>query len=257
MISMKVPVANVAFDDLTMPEAVTRIVQMAQKTDRPRFVCTGNLDHLVLLSRDAEFRQVYGVADLVLADGAPVVWLSRLNRGGRALRERVAGSDLFWEMARASSSTGIRLFLLGGAPGAADAAAEAVRRRYPSAQICGTDCPPAARFDDPEEQERIRRVVREAQPDILLVAFGAPKQEKWIAAHKDEIGVPVSIGVGGTFEMASGIVKRAPQWAQRCGLEWAFRCAQEPGRLFRRYFLKDLPFLALLTSRALAARVRA
>jgi N-acetylglucosaminyldiphosphoundecaprenol N-acetyl-beta-D-mannosaminyltransferase len=251
---MRIPVANVAFDDLTMPEAVGQIVQMAQKTDRPRFVCTGNLDHLVLLSRDAEFRQVYGVADLVLADGAPIIWLSRLNKDGRALRERVAGSDLFWEMARASASTGIRLFLLGGAPGAADAAADAVHLRYPSAQICGTYCPPIARFDDPEEQEHIRSIVRAAQPDILLVAFGAPKQEKWIAGHKDEIGVPVSIGVGGTFEMASGLVKRAPLWAQRCGLEWAFRCAQEPMRLFRRYFLQDLPFLLKLTARAMMTR---
>ncbi|MBV9850606.1 MAG: WecB/TagA/CpsF family glycosyltransferase [Armatimonadetes bacterium] len=247
----QVPVANVAFDNLTMPEAVMRIVQMAQKTDRPRHVCTGNLDHLVILSRDDEFRTIYGVADLVLADGAPVVWLSRLSRGHRPLRERVAGSDLFWELARASAVTGVRLFFLGGAPCAADAAADAVRRRYPAAHVCGTYCPPAARFHDAEEQARIQDAVRAAQPDILLVGFGAPKQEKWIAAHKDSLGVPVAIGVGGTFEMASGLVRRAPRWAQRAGLEWACRFLQEPTRLFRRYFLRDLPFLLLLTVRAL------
>lgn len=248
---MRVPVAHVAFDNLTMTEAVAQIVQMAQKTDRPRYVCTGNLDHLVLLSRDDEFRRIYGAADLVLADGAPVVWLSRLSRGHRPLRERVAGSDLFWEMARASAATGVRLFFLGGAPGAADAAAEAVRQRYPAAQVSGTYCPPFSRFHDPEEQARIHATIRAAQPDILLVAFGAPKQEKWIAAHKDLVGVPVAIGVGGTFEMASGQVRRAPRWAQRTGLEWAYRFLQEPSRLFRRYFLRDLPFLLILTARAL------
>ena len=251
---MRVPIADVAFDNLTMAEAVTQIVQMAQKTDRPRSVCTGNLDHLTILSRDAEFRALYAEADLVLADGAPVVWLSYLSRGHQPLRERVTGSDLFWELARASAATGVRLFFLGGAPCAADAAAEAVRQRYPSAQICGAYCPPADRFQDPEEQAHIQEVVRAAQPDILLVAFGAPKQEKWIAAHKDQLGVPVAIGVGGTFEMASGQVRRAPLWAQRAGLEWACRFLQEPSRLFRRYFVRDLPFLLLLTARALARR---
>jgi N-acetylglucosaminyldiphosphoundecaprenol N-acetyl-beta-D-mannosaminyltransferase len=248
---MRVPIANIAFDNLTMTDAVTKIIGMAQKTDCPRYVCTGNLDHLVQLSRDTTFRQIYADADLVLADGAPVVWLSHLSRGYEPLRERVAGSDLFWELARASSVTGIRLFFLGGAPGAADAAAAAVLARHPSAQICGTYCPPADQFDTPEEQARIQQIVREAQPDILLVAFGAPKQEKWISAYKHHLSVPVSIGVGGTFEMASGQVRRAPRWVQRSGLEWAFRFAQEPTRLFRRYFLKDLPFLVFLTARAL------
>ena len=253
---MKVPIANVAFDNLTMTEAVTRIVQMAQKTDRPRHICTGNLDHLVLLSRDAEFRAIYEAADLVLADGAPVVWLSHLNRRHRPLRERVTGSDLFWELARASASAGVRLFFLGGAPCAADAAADAVRHLYPSAQICGTYCPPAGKFGDPEEQARIHEAIRAAQPDILLVAFGAPKQEKWIAEHRDRLGVPVAVGVGGTFEMASGLVRRAPLWAQRAGLEWACRFLQEPARLFHRYFLRDLPFLLLLTVRTLARNRR-
>jgi N-acetylglucosaminyldiphosphoundecaprenol N-acetyl-beta-D-mannosaminyltransferase len=251
---MRVPVANVAFDDFTMPEAVERIVLMTQKTDRPRYVCTGNLDHLVMLSKDPHFRAVYGVADMVLADGAPIIWLSRLRNRHQPLRERVAGSDLFWELARASAATGLRLFLLGGAPGAAKAAADAVSEHCPGAQVCGTYCPPAECFDTPEEQERIRAHVHDAQPDVLLVAFGAPKQEKWIAEYKDCLGVPVAIGVGGTFEMASGIVRRAPLWVQRAGMEWAYRCLQEPKRLFGRYFLRDLPFLLVLVARSLVSR---
>lgn len=242
---MKISIANVAFDNVTMKEAVNRIVQMAQKTDTPRYVCTGNLDHLVTLSRDTHFQRIYADADLVLADGAPVVWLSRLS-SAQPLRERVTGSDLFWELARASEHSGVRLFFLGGKPGATELAAKAVRERHPGAQICGSYCPPFEEFDTDAEQDRIHAAIRAAQPDILMVGLGAPKQEKWIHAHKDVVGVPVSIGVGGTFEMAGGVVRRAPLWMQQAGMEWAYRFSQEPTRLWKRYFGNDLPFLARL-----------
>ena len=249
----KISVANVNFHNVTMEEAVTFIVQMAQKTEKPRYVCTGNLDHLVTLEHDAEFRAIYEEADLTLADGKPVVLLSYLT-GGEPLRQRVTGSDLFWELARASATTGLRLFFLGGVEDAADEAKAAVLRRYPSAVICGTYCPPRALFETDAEQIKIRETVQASEADILLVGFGAPKQEKWIAANKDLLSVPVSIGVGGSFEMASGLVRRAPVWMQEAGLEWAHRFAQEPTRLFRRYFVRDLPFLLLLICRTLAYR---
>ena len=257
--SARVPVGGVAFDNVSMSEAVTRILQMAQKTDVPRTVCTGNLDHLATVERDAEFRAIYAAADLTLADGAPVVWLSKL--AGTPLKERVAGSDLFWELASASAATGLRLFFLGGADGAdgepcaAQKAAEVVAARHPGATVCGWDCPSHAKFHTPEEQQRIWKVVRDAQPDVLLVAFGAPKQEKWITANKELLGVPVLIGVGGTFEMASGVVKRAPLWMRQTGLEWLFRFTQEPGRLWKRYFASNLPFLCRLAARTVLARL--
>jgi N-acetylglucosaminyldiphosphoundecaprenol N-acetyl-beta-D-mannosaminyltransferase len=249
----KITVANVGFHNVTMEEAVTCIVQMAQKTEKPRYVCTGNLDHLVTLDRDPEFRAIYEDAALTLADGKPVVLLSYLS-GGTPLRERVTGSDLFWELARASAATGLRLFFLGGAEGAADKAKDAVLQRYPAAVVCGTYCPPFALFDTEAEQSRIREQVRAAEADILLVGFGAPKQEKWIAANKDLLSVPVSIGVGGTFEMAGGLVRRAPVWMQDAGLEWAYRFLQEPTRLWERYFMRDLPFLVALLWRTAISR---
>ncbi|BDI28715.1 acetyl-mannosamine transferase [Capsulimonas corticalis] len=254
---MKVPIANVLFDNVTMAQAVDQIVAMSRKRDKARFVCTGNLDHLVMLDRDTEFADVYHCADLVLADGAPVVWLSRLysGAGGQPIQERVAGSDLFWELAKASHEQGLTLFFLGGVPGVADRAREAVLARYPNAKICGTYCPPFETFKTEEEQARIRETVSAAAPDILMVAFGAPKQEKWIAANRDLIQVPVSIGVGGSFEMAAGQVRRAPVWMRRSGLEWMFRFIQEPGRLYQRYFVNDLPFLAKLIVRTLIARL--
>ena len=249
----KISVANVEFHNVTMEEAVICIVQMAQKTERPRYVCTGNLDHLVTLERDPGFRAIYESADLTLADGKPVILLSHLA-GGEPLRERVTGSDLFWELARASAVTGLRLFFLGGAEGAADLAKEAVLSRYPSAVICGTYCPPLAHFGTEDEQARIRENIQASEADILLVGFGAPKQEKWIAANKDLLSVPVSIGVGGSFEMASGLVRRAPVWMQDAGLEWAYRFSQEPTRLWQRYFVRDLPFFLVLVWRTLAQR---
>lgn len=257
-LASRVSVDDLSFDKVTMKEAVRRIVRMAKKRDRARYVCTGNLDHLVIAERDPEFRSAYRKADLVVADGAPVVWLSRIasRAAGGPLPERVAGSDLFWELARVSGEANLRLFFLGGLPGAAAKAAEVVEQRHPGARIAGTYCPPFETFDTSEEQAKIRRIVRQAAPDVLLVAFGAPKQEKWIAANKDLLGVPVSIGVGGSFEMAAGVRRRAPVWLQKAGLEWLYRFTQEPKRLFQRYFVDDLPYLAGAAARAIVQRFK-
>jgi exopolysaccharide biosynthesis WecB/TagA/CpsF family protein len=249
----RIEIDGLLFDDVTMEEATARVVELAKLRDRPRFVCTGNLDHLAIAAADAEFKAAYEAADLVVADGAPVVWLSKL--GGTPLRERVAGSDLFWTLGRASAETGVTLFFLGGVEGAADAAKAELEKRYPGTRVIGTYCPPFKTFATQEEQDRIRDVVREAKPDILLVAFGAPKQEKWIAANKERLGVPIAIGVGGSFEMACGMLKRAPVWMQRTGLEWAYRFAQQPRRLFDRYIMRDVPHLAKAAARTARLRI--
>lgn len=254
-IASRVAVDDLDFDKVTMKEAVRRIVRMAKKRDRARYVTTGNLDHMVIADRDPAFREAHRKADLVVADGAPVVWLSRIGVG-TALPERVAGSDLFWELAKVSGQANLKLFFLGGKPGSAAKAAEIVEQRHPGARVVGTYCPPFETFETRSEQARIRRIVRKADPDILLVALGAPKQEKWIVAHKDELGVPVSIGVGGSFEMAAGIQRRAPKWLQKTGFEWLYRLAQEPSRLFQRYIVDDLPYLAGAAVRAVVRRVR-
>lgn len=241
----RVPVTGVGFDAVTMQETVDWIRSSVSDKSASRFVCTGNLDHLVLLDRDQEFRSVYGLAHLVLADGAPVVWLSKLSarKDRPPLPERVAGSDLFWEVARISHEDGSRLFFLGGSPGSVENAAEAVRSRYSNANIAGVYCPPFETFASSDEQERIMQIIHDARPDVLLVGLGAPKQEKWICANLELLRVPVSIGVGGSFEMAGGNVQRAPMWMRQNGLEWAFRFVQEPGRLYKRYFVNDVPFL--------------
>jgi N-acetylglucosaminyldiphosphoundecaprenol N-acetyl-beta-D-mannosaminyltransferase len=236
-------IEGIDFGNVTMEETVAIIQQMVQKGKQPHHICTGNLDHLYLLQHDKDFRKAYQTASLVLADGMPIVWLSKLNKAQQPLKERVAGSDLFWELARASQATQLRLFFLGGSPGSAQAAADKVKERYPGAQIVGVYCPPFDTFSTEAEQAHIRELIRSAEPDVLLVGLGAPKQEKWMCANKVALGVPVSIGVGGTFEMAAGLVKRAPKALQGCGLEWAYRLTQEPSRLYRRYLCHDLPLL--------------
>lgn len=243
-----VTVADVPFSRVTMQETTALILLMIQKSQIPHHVVTGNLDHLYRLQSDEEFKASYESASLVLADGMPIVWLSKILRlnGSDELTERVAGSDLFWELGRISQSHGIRIFLLGGVDGAADGAKKALEKAYPGCDICGTYCPPFETFNTQEEQDEILRRVRAASPDVLLVAFGAPKQEKWIFANKHRLGVPVSIGVGGSFEMACGIARRAPKIYQKLGLEWAYRLMQDPARLYDRYVRHDMPFLAKL-----------
>lgn len=252
----RVRVDSVAIDRVSLAEAVALITDFAQAETPPRHVCTCNVDHLVWLSRDAQFAAAYDDADLVVADGAPIVWLSRIVARSRAgaLPERVTGVELFWDLVKASHEKGLRLFLLGGLSGAGELAAARARAAWPRANICGVYCPPPELFDTPDEQDRIRDVLRAAAPHVLFVALGAPKQEKWIHANKHRLNVPVSIGIGGTFELASGTVQRAPQWMQRAGLEWAFRVGQEPRRLFRRYLLDDVPYLAGAVVRAIRQR---
>ena len=251
-----IKVGGASFSAIKMQDAVAFITLLIQKGTTPHHVVTGNLDHLYRLETDEEFQQVYRSASLVLPDGMPVVWLSRLFRlaGEQGLPERVAGSDLLIELARHSSISGIRLFLLGGEPGAADGTRAVLENRFPGCVICGTYCPPRHLFHTAEEQDQIRKIVRAANPDILLVAFGAPKQEKWILRNKALLGVPVLMGVGGSFEMASGMVARAPKLIQMLGMEWAFRMLQDPGRLWRRYIGNNLPFLFRLLVRTAKER---
>ena len=249
-------VADVAFSNVTMQETVALILLVVQKGNCPQHICTGNLDHLYQLQKDSEFRRSYETAALVLPDGMPIVWMSNLSRqsGQKPLRERVAGSDLFWELIHASETYGLRLFFLGGAPGSAEKAREVAQERFPGCHISGAYCPPQDTFNTPEEQAHIEQMIREAAPDVLLVGLGAPKQEKWILANKARLGVPVSVGVGGTFEMAAGVVRRAPGWMQHSGMEWAFRLAQDPSRLWRRYLCNDLPFLMRVLTQSVRRR---
>jgi N-acetylglucosaminyldiphosphoundecaprenol N-acetyl-beta-D-mannosaminyltransferase len=225
---------GVAFDNVTMTEAVERIEQMIASRE-PHYVVTPNVDFLVQARGDPELRRILLQAHLVLCDGTPLVWASRLL--GNPLPERVAGSDLVPLLIRIAVEKNYRLFFLGASPEANAQAVARLKTLHPTLHIAGYSPPfkPLIEMD----HEEIKRRILDARPDLLLVAFGCPKQEKWIAMHYRSLGVPVTIGVGATIDFLAGHMERAPLWMQRTGTEWIFRLLQEPRRLFRRY-LADL-----------------
>jgi N-acetylglucosaminyldiphosphoundecaprenol N-acetyl-beta-D-mannosaminyltransferase len=164
----------------------------------------------------------------------------------------VAGVELVKESCRVAAGLGARIFLLGAAPGVAEAAGRRLEATYPGLEIAGTYSPPVGVLGAAENRQ-IVELIREAQPEFLFVALGAPRQDLWIREHLSELQVPVAMGVGCVFDLLAGNVRRAPGWMQRTGLEWAFRLVHEPQRLWRRYLLNDLPMLLRLATGSLAA----
>lgn len=198
----------------------------------PHQICTANPEFVMEAQRNARFRAVLARADLVLADGVGLLWAAR--RTGQRLPQRVTGSDGVPLIAAWAAEEGWRLYLLGAAPGVADRAAEILQGRHPGLRVAGAYAGSPA---DADAAEIIARI-REARPDILLVAYGAPKQDLWIAQHRDALGVPVMMGVGGTLDFIAGVQTRAPRWVQRLNLEWLFRLVTQPWRWRRQL---DLP----------------
>ncbi|MEW6197167.1 MAG: WecB/TagA/CpsF family glycosyltransferase [Planctomycetota bacterium] len=230
------------FDNVTMDEALERVGELVQAR-RPALVVTPNVDHVVRARRDPAYAATVAQAALVLADGQPLVWLSWML--GTPLKERVAGSDLLPRLCAFAAERGWRVFLLGGAPGAAAAARRVLVRRHPTLQVEGTYCPPMGFETDPLEQAKARAVVAAVRPQIVFVGLGSPKQERWIVENMHAYGPAVSIGVGISFSFVAGHVRRAPRWMQRCGLEWLHRVWQEPRRLAARYFLRGWSFVPM------------
>ncbi len=212
--------------------------------DRPAYAVTANVDHVVRFHRCPQVRTLYTDADLVLADGAPLVWVSRLL--GVPLPERVAGSDLFPRLCQEAAKCGLSVFFLGGDPGTAHKAADLLSKRHPRLRVAGTYCPTFGFETDSDESQRINHLIRDAAPDLLFVGLGSPKQEQWISANRHACGARLSVGVGISFSFTSGDVRRAPRWMQRIGLEWVHRLVQEPRRLGRRYLIEDAVFLMLV-----------
>jgi N-acetylglucosaminyldiphosphoundecaprenol N-acetyl-beta-D-mannosaminyltransferase len=246
----RVRVWGVPFSPITRAETVEAIGDLIDRR-QPSIVITANTHYIMLSEQNEDLRAINGGAALILADGAPPVWSSRLT--GRPLPERVAGSDLIFELAEAAARKGHRLFLLGGSEGIADEAARRLVERYPGLQIAGTECPPF-RPPTPEEESALIDRIRGARPDILLVAFGQPKGERWIVRYLERLEVPVCMQVGATLDFVAGKIRRAPRWMQKTGLEWTFRLSLEPKRLFMRY-ASNAWFIARMVARDLRGKV--
>jgi N-acetylglucosaminyldiphosphoundecaprenol N-acetyl-beta-D-mannosaminyltransferase len=221
---------------------------------RGGWIATANLDHLRRLQRPGEFRRVYETATIVVADGMPLVWASRLQ--GTPVPERVAGSDLIRSLSVAAGRHGRSVFLLGGDPGTADIAASALRAASPGLHVVGTHCPPFGFERDDARIAALSAEIAAAVPDIVFVALGSPKQEVLIERLRGTLPRAWWIGVGISFSFVAGTVRRAPPWMQRFGLEWAHRLAQEPRRLWSRYLCSGPPFVLRLFGSALFHRWR-
>ena len=243
----RIEMFGVEIDALRMPVAVDRLMSWlhGESPTETRFVVTPNVDHTVLLQSSVPLREAYQDAALVLADGWPVVLASRLF--GKPLPERVTGSDLIPALFQAASSAApLKTFLLGAAPGVAQRAAVNVHRQFPHVQIVGTYSPPLGFENDPEENRQILERIADAQPQLLVIGLGAPKQEIWIHQHRHEVAAKVAVCAGATIDFLAGEKSRAPGWMQRTGLEWLYRIGTDPRRLAKRYAKDAVIFPRLL-----------
>lgn len=222
---------GVDFAVVTMLDTVRLLAERIEARARTH-VITANLNFLMLHANDPELQAATKRAELVLCDGMPIVARSRWNQV--SLPERVAGSDLIYRISEQAARLGHRIYLLGAAEGVAEKAASELTKRFPGLEIVGTQCPPFRPLSQQEQIEQLQQI-QSAKPDILLVAFGQPKGELWIDRFQDDLGVPVCIQLGASFDFVAGTAKRAPKFWQRIGLEWLYRACSDPRRLIPRY----------------------
>jgi len=214
-----------------MDEALARIEGLIRRAE-PSLVITADANAVLMAHEDAEFRALLECAALVTPDGFGLLWAGR--RLGQLFPERVSGVDLVERLTRLSHEKGYRLYLLGAAPGVAARAAQNLRACYPNAHIVGVQ----HGYFTPAEEPAVIAEIAAARPDVLLVGMGMPRQEKWAWRHRHQLGVPVMIGVGGSFDVYGGVVKRAPKWLQRVGGEWLWRLMQDPRKIKK---VRNLP----------------
>lgn len=229
----------------TMRDAVTTVLKWcgADRGASCRYVVTPNTDHAVLFQGRNDFRDAYEHASLVLADGTPLVWASRLL--GQRLPERVAGSDFIPALFAATTSP-LRVFLLGAAPGVGEQAANRIEKQWPEVAVVGTYSPPIGFDNDADEERRAIAAVNAIHHDLLIVGLGAPRQELWVAKHRHELSAKVAICAGATIDFLAGHRQRSPLWMRRVGLEWLHRVCSEPRRLAGRYLRDAVVFPQLL-----------
>lgn len=234
---------NTEVDNLTMNEAVQKIEQLIL-SKKPSYVVTPNVDHIVKLETDKEFQEVYKEAALILTDGMPLIWISKLKKN--PIKEKVSGSDLFPEVCKLAADKGYKVFLLGAAEGVAAKAAENLSEKYKNLNVVGTYSPSYGFEKKEDEIQEIIKMINEVKPDILAVGLGAPKQEKFLYNFRNQLNVPVSLAIGASIDFEAGNINRAPEWMQRSGLEWFYRLCKEPKRMFKRYLVDDMKIFKLV-----------
>jgi len=235
----RIEMMGCTIDNLSMEETLQTIEGFIASGQAHQHVVV-NVDKLVKAQHDPELRQIINDCALINADGMPVVWASRLL--GKPLKERVAGVDLFEALMARAAEKGWRVYLLGAKEDIVSRVHQIYTERFPSLVFAGY----RNGYWKPEEESAVVDQIAAARADLLFVAISSPKKEQFLGAYQTRMKIPFAMGVGGTFDVAAGKVKRAPVWMQKSGLEWFYRFLQEPRRMFRRYFIEDMAFIGLM-----------
>ena len=222
---------------------VIDFVDASIKLHKKIYIVPVNVDMMVKADKDEKLLQIINDADLTLADGKPLIWISKLLK--KPLVEKVSGSDLAIDLIELSNINHYSLFILGGKEGVAEKAKERIESKYSSIGSISTYSPRFGFENDLNEINKINNMINEAKPDILLACFGCPKQEKWVYDNINKYNAKVTLCAGATVDFLAGTVKRAPKWISNIGFEWFYRFLKEPKRLFKRYFVDDVKILSL------------
>ncbi len=236
----RIGIGPLRIDSLSAHELTRRLIGHTFAPGKTNHVVTANAQFYVLAEEREDFRRCVGEAEYVCADGISVAvackWL------GRKAVSRIAGVDLISYLCAESVALDLTVYFLGGNPGSAAKTASVMMKKYPGLRVAGVSCPPIGFIHDPEILAGVLKAIKAANPSIIYVALGAPRQEFFIQEHIRPLGIPVAIGVGGSFEIICGKTRRAPLWVQNSGLEWLYRWVQEPVRLANRYTVGNALF---------------
>jgi N-acetylglucosaminyldiphosphoundecaprenol N-acetyl-beta-D-mannosaminyltransferase len=245
-------VLSVRIDAVQVPDVILTMQDWIARRDRCRYIAVTGMHGIVEAQHDAQFQSVLNAANLVVPDGYPLAWLGR-RKGFSSLKRRVYGPELMAEFCRQTASRAYRHFFYGGAPGVAEDLANRFALRYPGLQVAGVFCPPF-RTLAPQEQRGIATMIEQASPDVVWVGLSTPKQERWMFEQHTQLSVPVLVGVGAAFDFHTERIAQAPRWMRENGLEWFFRLAREPKRLWRRYLIHGSEFVLLVALESIGLR---
>jgi N-acetylglucosaminyldiphosphoundecaprenol N-acetyl-beta-D-mannosaminyltransferase len=238
------------FDVETMEGAVARCVAWCEEPRAPHTVITANSGIVCMMRSDPELRQACAAGDLIVADGMPIVWTSRMT--DVPFPERVSGVDLMTRLLEAGARRGLSAYFLGAKPEVVARLAELCEERFPGLKIAGY----RDGYFKPDQHPAIVEAIREAKPHLLFVGMPTPFKEVWCERHRERLDVPVIMGVGGSFDVLAGHVRRAPLWMQRIGMEWSWRLMMEPRKMWKRYLVTNTQFILLASREVVSRRVR-
>lgn len=239
----KQPLLNTYVNNVTMAETLNEICRLID-VKRKSYVLAINVDVVMKMEKDGYLKEISDKADLTLVDGKPLVWIAKWHKN--PVKAKVSGSDLVPELCKVAAKKGYTLFIIGGAEGVAEKAKDNLERDIKNIRIVGTYSPPFGFEKDKQELQNINTMISKAHPDILVVCFGCPKQEKWIYENYQKYDSTISVCAGATVDFLAGTVSRAPEWMRERGVEWIYRLFQEPRRLFKRYLVDDVKILGLV-----------